>query len=440
MKKAYIVAVDMGYGHKRAAFPLQDIAAVPEGWEKSGMFASSQVLCANIYPGIPTKDRGIWQKTQSGYEAVSRFKDVPLIGEIVFGIADYFQNIFSLYPMRDASKPTFQLKQIYNWIDNGWGRHLIDELNKNPLPYIATFFTPAFFAEEHGYKGDIYLLCTDTDVSRAWAPMHPEVSRIKYLAPTYRVALRLKSYGIKPENIILTGFPLPKEVVPAEGDLKLLKEQTSRRAQVLDPHNVYADIAEKVFDAAAGSKNLPVKPISLVYAIGGAGAGKDIGLKALKSLVPHIKNGKISFTLVAGSNKELFETFTKAISDNRLDDMCGNGVEVLYNADKDMYLRAFNELIPSIDILWTKPSELSFYSRLGLPILMAPAVGAQERCNIEYLYQVGAGIKQDKPETIGEWLFEWIDSGIFARMAINGYAAPLKYGTQEIEKIINNKE
>jgi len=65
-------------------------------------------------------------------------------------------------------------------------------------------------AELHGYKGDIYCLVADADVSRAWVALNPKKSKIKYFAPTQRVAERLKLYGVKSSNIFYTGFPLPK--------------------------------------------------------------------------------------------------------------------------------------------------------------------------------------------------------------------------------------
>ena len=39
--KAYIVAVDMGYGHQRAAYPLKDISATPADWNIKGPYIIS---------------------------------------------------------------------------------------------------------------------------------------------------------------------------------------------------------------------------------------------------------------------------------------------------------------------------------------------------------------------------------------------------------------
>jgi len=44
-QKAWIVSVDMGYGHQRAAYPLKRFAF------------KNKIITANTYPGIPSRDR-----------------------------------------------------------------------------------------------------------------------------------------------------------------------------------------------------------------------------------------------------------------------------------------------------------------------------------------------------------------------------------------------
>jgi len=94
-----------------------------------------------------------------------------------------------------------QTKQMNRLVRNGWGKHLIDYLNTKPdIPLITTFFIPAFMAEEHGFKNDIYCVVCDADISRNWVAKDPKKSKIKYLAPCRRVVARLKLYGV-PEKI-----------------------------------------------------------------------------------------------------------------------------------------------------------------------------------------------------------------------------------------------
>ena len=138
-KKAWVIAADMGYGHQRTAYPLRDMAF------------GGKVINANSYQGIPEKDKNFWQETRSLYEFISRFKRIPILGDFLFSILDRFQKIMSYYPKRDLSTPTFSLKNIFYFIKKGWGNDLIQRLEKNPLPLVSTFFTPAFMAEEFKY-------------------------------------------------------------------------------------------------------------------------------------------------------------------------------------------------------------------------------------------------------------------------------------------------
>lgn len=172
MKKAHIVAVNMGYGHERPAHAMRTLF----GYKR-------QITVANDYEGIPEKDRRLWEDGRKVYEKVSRFKKVPILGKAAFGILDELQKIPPFYPKRDLSSPSLQTRQFY-WLirQQGMMRHLIATLAKKPLPIVSTFMTPAFAAEEFGYPEDIYVVCTDSDISRAWVPLDPVKTRIQYFA------------------------------------------------------------------------------------------------------------------------------------------------------------------------------------------------------------------------------------------------------------------
>ena len=209
-QKVWVVSVDMGYGHQRTAYPLKHLAF------------ENEIINANHYQGIPKKDRNIWQSTRKLYETISRFKRVPLIGEFSFSVFDRFQRILNFYPKRDLSEPNFSLERIYSLFKGGWGKHLIEKLKEKPRPIVSTFFTPTFMAEFFNYPSDIYCIICDADIARPWVALKPKSSRIKYFAPTKRVVERLKLYGAKPENIFLTGYPLPLENIGTD-DLETLK-------------------------------------------------------------------------------------------------------------------------------------------------------------------------------------------------------------------------
>lgn len=431
---AYVVAVSMGYGHERAASALRSIAV------------GKKIILANDYAGIPSSDRKIWSTGQTWYERISRFKRVPVLGQIAFGAMDRMQEIEPFYPRRDLSAPTLQVKQTYALIRKANNcKHLIEKLADRPKPLISTFMTPAFAAEEFGYPEDIYIVICDADVSRAWAPLDPRRSRIKYFAPTGRVVERLRLYGVRKENILFTGFPLPVENIGGI-DASAALTDLSRRMCNLDPNGTFAQHASELLYAKFGpgfcdyvARKRPT-PISLSFAVGGAGAQREMGVMAAKSLARDILDGKLILNLVAGTRLEIGEYFANELKGTVLKRALADGrINILCTADRTDYFTSFNKLMRKTDILWTKPSELSFYTGLGLPILMAPTVGSQEDFNRNWLFQVGGGTDALAPEHAGEWLWDWINAGALARMAWNGYTNAPTHGAYRIEDIVRGR-
>jgi len=434
-KKAYVIAVDMGYGHQRAAYPLREIATCPEF-----MGGDNDVINANRYAGIPHSDILKWESGRKVYEKISRMKHLPIIGEWIFALLNYMQRIDDFYPRRDLSKTTLQLRQIYRWIKKGWGQDLIEKLSREPLPLISTFFTPAFFAEEHGFKGDIYCVCTDTDVSRAWAPLYPAKTRINYLAPNRRVKERLIQYGVPEKQISVTGFPLPKENIGGK-DLKILKQSIGARIINLDPHLRYRKKYSKTVEGFLGNeycdKSCPAgHPLTVTFAVGGAGVQRELGVEILNSLRDEIDKGKIRLNLVAGTHNNVYLYYQKHIKALGLLKKQNGYVNILYADNKTEYFKNFNKILLTTDILWTKPSELSFYAGLGMPIIMAPPVGAQEDYNRKWLLSIGAGFDQENPKYTNEWLFDWLKSGWLAEAAMEGFLDAPRNGAFHVEEIV----
>ena len=414
-KKAWVIAVDMGYGHQRTAYPLRHLAF------------GGKVINANNYEGITKEDKKIWKKAKDGYEFISAFRRTPIIGKIIFGAFNELQRILSFYPKRDLSKPNLQLKQTLAPIKKGWGRHLIQKLSKKPLPFVATFFTAVFMAEYFNYPGEIYCVVCDTDISRTWAPLRPKESKIKYFAPTKRVAERLKLYGVKPKNIFLSGYPLPKENIGSK-KMEILKEDLKHRLLNLDRQGRYFEKYRVLIEAKVGK--LPKKsnhPLTIMFAVGGAGAQKEIGIKIVKNLAKKIKAGEVKVILVAGIREKVRKYFKENTR--------GLAVDIIFDKDIKNYFQKFNRALRKTDILWTKPSELSFYSALGLPIIIAPSIGSQEDFNKRWLLNSGFGFSQKNPNYINEWLFDWLESGHLAEAAIQGFIEGEKLGTLNIEKI-----
>jgi len=429
-KKAWVVSVNMGYGHERAAYGIEDLAY-------------GGIITANAYPGIPDGDRKLWDGTRSLYEKVSRLQPVPLLGPLLFGVLDDIQKIPDFYPRRDLSKPSLQVREVYRSIrKHGLGRHLVEKLSKHPLPFISTFFLPAFAAEEHGYPGDIYIVTCDADISRAWAPLHPEKSRIKYFAANGRVVERLKLYGVREENIYLTGFPLPKKSVGGP-EATVVKADLAARICNLDPNGIFIQKYWKTLQDELGPERCEFKkkrPLTLTFCVGGAGAQQQIGADLMLGLRKQLLKGDLRLNLEAGTRMAVADFYREEAIKLGLKRAFEKSLHIHAYQDRSTYFKTFTQTLRSTDILWTKPSELSFYAGLGLPVIMAPTVGSQEDFNRKWLMGVNAGTDQLEPKYAGEWLFDWINSGGLAKFAWNGYIEAPTHGAYRISSVITGEK
>jgi hypothetical protein len=431
---AWVIAVRMGYGHQRTAHPLRGLA--PNG----------DVLFADDYPGIPDRDKALWQRTRRFYEFISNAQQVPVVGQAMFAAFDVVQTILHFYPRRDLSRPDWNIRALYALIRRGWGRDLIERLKaeKPVLPIVTSFYTPAFMAEFFDYPGDIYCVICDADIARAWAPLAPSTSRIKYFAPTRRAAERLSEYGVRPPNVVLSGYPLPLENVGGP-DMSVLRTDLAGRMVVLDPAGEFRRrygslVTEKVGALPDG----PRRPLTILFSVGGAGAQKEIASDLLRSLAHRIAHGEVRVIVSAGIKPGVRDYALRAAAACGLTGALsgatgkagggdGNaGVEVLFAEHVTAYFDLFNRALRTTDVLWTKPSELSFYSALGLPVVFAPTIGAQEKANREWLLRLGAAMVQDDPALAHEWLFDLLASGWFAEAALEGFVEGEPLATRRI--------
>jgi len=416
-----LVAADMGYGHQRPAQALSHLS-------------NGEVIIINDYQGILAWEKKYWINSLRSYEKISRLKKIPILGQLVFAVMDAFQKIEALYPYRDLSKPTTQQKYFYSFIKKGLGEELIKKIDDINKPFVTTFFVAAYIAEYYNYSGEIYCVVCDSDASRAWAPLKPAESRINYFLPNEKVKKRFLMYGMNEKNLFVTGFPLPKGNVGE--DKEIIKSSLVRRIFKLDPESKYQKKYQKLVNSLVPNVNASDnnKPLTITFAVGGAGAQKEIGAKILHELAPQIKKNEIFLNLVAGSRPEIRDYFFEEIKSLNIED--GKGVKIVFADTKTSYFLLFNEIIKETDILWTKPSELSFFCALGLPIIISDPVGSQEDFNREWLLSVGAGVDSLDIDYISEWFPDLIKSGRLARAAVDGFLNAESQGTYNIEKIL----
>jgi len=400
-----VVAIDMGYGHLRPARSLALALGAP-------------VLQADRAPLADEEERRRWAATRRFYERVSRLSGLPWVGTPLRALLNAATDIPALYPFRDLSGSTLGLKLLESSARAGLGRSIVAYLQENDQVLLTTFYSPALFADFHGYDR-VYCVVTDSDVNRVWAPFQPRTSKIRYFAPSGRVVRRLRAYGVPQSNIELTGFPLPDALVGGP-DVPILRQNLGRRLARLDPKGVFrkqfAHDLSDLSELADGDQ-----PPHLVFAVGGAGAQAELARMFLPSLRPLIESGRLRLTLVAGIREGVKHRFEEEIDRSGLHAAPEKSVAVLFERDLDRYFDRFDALLAETDILWTKPSELVFYAGLGIPLLLAPPVGIHESYNLRFARENGAGFKQRDPRVIGDRLVEHLNEGNMAAAAWAGY-------------------
>lgn len=423
-----LVAIDMGYGHLRPAHALSEF------------LGGQEVLPADREPLSNSAEQKTWHRARSVYELLSRAGRFPLMGGVLGDVLQNVTSIPSLYPVRDLSHRTLAVQLLEKSAENGLGRGLAARLQRENRTLLTTFFGPAVLSAYH-HCDNIYCVVTDSDINRVWAPINPRQSSIHYLAPTLRVRRRLRAYGVSTDNIVVTGYPLPHQLVGGPG-ATFLRQNLRRRLVALDPRGAFLRECQEEVSHFLG--DLPSKgsvPPHLVFAVGGAGAQAELVEAFLPSLAHSLRRGKLKLTLVAGLRAEVADLFRRVIHSADLDKEHAAGrIDILIEKTHNDYFRAFNELLVATDILWTKPSELTFYGALGIPLLFSTPVGSHERYNRTWGINSGAGIKQMDLRHTGEWFWEMVKDGTFAGAAWTGYMRMPKFGLYRIVEEVLGKQ
>lgn len=410
MGEPAVVSIDMGYGHLRAAKPLAEAFGVA-------------MMHADRPPLADERDVEYWARVRQFYEAVSRMSQLGRIGAPLRALLNDLTDIPHLYPLRDLSRPHAGVRALDAMINRGAGEKLVQWLKDEKRPLLTTFYAPAIMADRLGYR-DVWCVVTDSDINRIWAPYDGRQSNIQYLAPSPRAVHRLRAYGVRPENIHFTGFPLPQALVDSS------KHSLKKRLVRLDPNGVFRRFHGEQIDAFLGDLDDEVEghPPRIAFAIGGAGAQTELARIILEALREPLRAGQLSLTLVAGVRREVASLFESWIDELGVAD----GVDVLLEDDFDAYYRSFNAMLADADVLWTKPSEMSFYAALGLPLVFSRPVGVHERYNRRWVIEQGGGLKGRVPAQAAGWITEWLSEGTLAAAAWSGFVRLPMQGTSKI--------
>jgi UDP-N-acetylglucosamine:LPS N-acetylglucosamine transferase len=384
----------MGYGHLRAAWPLA---------ERLG----TSVQRADLPPLASAAERRIWSAARETYERLSRLSQHSLIGRPFDLLFKRLTAIRALAPRGGGRRPDWAARFLGRCIERGLASGLCEHLESTGMPLLTTFYAPAI-AVDRMASTPVFCVVTDNDIHRVWAPLDGHRSRIRYLVPTAVTAKRLLAYGVRKPNIEITGFPLP----PA------LEER-----------------AEEVFEGRLRRlEGRAGDPPLLTVAIGGAGAQAGRVRRLLRSLAGPLRTGDLRVALVAGLRRHLAQRFRRWTAAELGDAM--EGVEVVDAHDFAELYRRFNTLLERTDALWTKPSELSFYAALGLPLILDDPVGDHERANARWLLDGGAARLRPLGAAVETEVPAWLSDGTLAGCAHSAFECLPRGGTAKITDVV----
>lgn len=420
-----LAAVDMGYGHLRAAHALSSALGVPVRQVDRPPFASP-------------RETHLWSLLRTAYTGLSRASQGRRAGRLLRWVLETLTEIPRLYPYRDLSHPNLSVRLAKGLFRMGLGEEVVARVRKQNATLLTTFFGPALAAAYAGWPR-VVCVVTDSDIARVWVPEQPARDPIVYCAPSERAVRRLRAYGVPEGFVHFTGFPLPPELTPNH-DRGQARQLLAARIARLDPASTFRRQLRAELEGAL-PEALEAKadsPPTLTFAVGGAGAQADLARAFLPSLVTMLRRGALRLNLVAGVHRGVAERFLHWVDEAGLGDLVPEVIRVLCEPTVEAYFESFNRVLAETDILWTKPSELTFFAALGVALVFAPPVGVHEVLNRRWALERGAGLKQDHPAAAGQWLTDWLADGTLAGAAWNGYRRLPRRGTERICQLVRS--
>lgn len=188
------------------------------------------------------------------------------------------------------------------------------------------------------------------------------------LVPTQAAYDRGLKYGLKPEQMRITGLPVHPHFT------QQLTDKATARAQL------------------GWSADLP----TILMVAGGEGMGPIY--ETARAINERQLNCQL--VIIAGKNKPL-----KA----KLDKASWHQTTHIYP-----FVRNMPQMMAAADILVTKagPATISEACIAGLPMILSDAIPGQEDGNVQLVVESGAGVYAPKPEEVAQAVAQWLDEGI----------------------------
>ena len=242
---------------------------------------------------------------------------------------------------------------------------MLEKIREKPLPLITTFYAPAIAADIAGY-GRVYCVICDAEVNRAWVAENPRTSKIVYLAPCGRAVRRLNQYGVPQREDLADRVSHPRGAAGRQ-EPRALKWDFGQRLRIPGPTGErfwpMHGLNVQHFLGAENCRLAKKRVLTITFGVGGAGAQTDIALYDRAQPAGQDRQGR----------GELQHPRRHQARGEGLPGAGPQGARPSADLDRlrGRRWRNTSAASPSAcgprDVLWTKPSELSFYCGLGIP-------------------------------------------------------------------------
>ncbi len=395
----YIVTTAlMGFGHLRAA---HNIAS----------FGHATVARVDREPYVGLVDKIVWDGAQNTHTHASR--EVDGKNKLLY---NWFEGMMKI-PEGDSS-PSMAASRFVRAIGKlGVGRKFFTSLDSRYPTLVHTFYLPAMLSVYRKYPGRDFLLLCDTDFHRVWVPVDPKAGNLKYMVPISKSADRLISYGVRPDEIYTTGFPLPAAYTGTKDLSTLITAFNARRNRLRRDSNV---------------------PFTLMFPFSGAGAYFNLLAELVKSMTGSFIEGSLRLIVFCGDNERAFTGTKNLFISCNLED--SEYTEIIFDKDIFSSFDRFNEALKSTDLIITKPSELVFYAALGIPMAFLPPIGSHEARNREYLIENGCAVDLPDISEFSRWLDENRKNEKLLSLAEEGYRSLPRMGASQIHELVTGSK
>ncbi|MCL5267305.1 MAG: hypothetical protein M1469_04280 [Bacteroidetes bacterium] len=392
--KYIITSALMGFGHLRAAHNVSSVSGAP-------------VVRVDRKPFVNVVDEFVWNGAQRIHTYASR--DAESKNRLLY---DWFEGLMTI--QEDHKPPSLAGSRFVHFLkDLGVGGRFFNSLNRDYPALLHTFYLQAMISVYRRYPGRNYLLLCDTDFHRVWVPISPNEGNIVYMVPVPKSADRLISYGVPPDRIHITGFPLPsvntgpRDLGTLISDFEIRKRRLKRDSTV---------------------------PLTIMFPFSGAGAYSNVLAELVKTLLDHLRDGNLRLIVSCGDNEHALRNAENLFVNYGLDEC--EFAEIIFEKNLFDSFDKFNFALKSVDMIITKPSEMVFYAALGIPMVFLPPIGDHEARNREYLIDNKCAVDMATIRDFPGWLNESRKTGQLLELAEMGFQNLPKTGSFEIDQLV----